>query len=176
MVETPNRIDDGAVTAATEDATAVAATPDVDGETDPLDAHMLASSADVQLEEMLRRLHRHDYLAALVLAESIMLIVPGDGLAKICRKEALVALEPMMSGSLTRGVLPGDLPPSPHAEALLAGANAQASVATLLAVDAERPKVLCTLHELLRLGVVSAARPVTVIERANTLPAPPSKP
>ena len=124
----------------------------------PLDEQMLAASTEVRVDEMLRRLHGRDFLAALALAESLLVTVPGHGLAKVCRKEALAALEPVMSGALTRVERPAAPPLSPSAEALLAAADERATVATLLARGEDRPRLLCALHELMRVGVARAGR------------------
>jgi len=123
----------------------------------PLDEQMLASSTEERVDEMLRRLHARDYLATLALAESLLFTVPGHGLAKVCRREALGALEPVMSGALTRVARPAG-PLSPSAEALLAAADERATVATLLSAGADRPKLLCALHELIRVGVATSRR------------------
>lgn len=139
---------------------------------------ILDKSPEARLDEMLRRLNAHDYLATLLLAELMLLETPDQGLATICRTEATAALAPLLEKPLIKLVY-GDEPPSEPlsvaAEQLLARIDGCTPTAALLGSGADRVRCLHALHDLLRLDLVHAARSVTVLERANTMPAPSSK-
>ena len=112
-------------------------------------------TADQQLDEMLRRLHHGDQLAALILSYVADQTSPGHGLATVCRKDVLVSVRPWMDAPAV--VVPRDnITLSPAARQLL-GQLVDSSI-TIGALIPKEPRqriaTLCALHELVRLDVV----------------------
>jgi len=143
---------------------------------EPLGLEVLGRSLEARLDEMLARLNAHDYLGTLVLAESILLAVSGHGLAVVCRNEALGALAPMLDNPVTRGsIAETDEPLPADAMQLLQRCDGRTKAAMMLPSGLARVRMLRALHDLVRTGLVHIGQPVTVLERANTLPAPSSK-
>ena len=71
---------------------------------EPLTTVSLGAPVDARIDDMLKRLHEHDYLGALTLAESIFVDVPGHGLATICRTECATVLAATLEGTGGRDV------------------------------------------------------------------------
>lgn len=143
----------------------------------PIAESTLRGSIDVQLDEMLHRLHAHDYLAALILAETVAAASPGHGLATVCRKEATLAVKPLMAAPLT--VVSSDGHGlSPEARAFLSVVIASPSTPVGALLPSETQGCITTLralHELLGVGAIRGAPVLAAVERADTIPAPPSK-
>jgi hypothetical protein len=122
---------------------------------EPLDVEVLGRSLESRLDEMLRRLNDRDYLATLVLAESILLAKADHGLAVICRNEALSGLESVMGGALVREADGKEL--NPDTQSLLDHVDGKQSVHALLPGGIKRVRTLRALHDLFRLGLVRTA-------------------
>lgn len=71
---------------------------------EPLTPASLGAPVDARIDDMLKRLHEHDYLGALTLAESILVDVPGHGLATVCRTESAIVLAATLEGAPRRDV------------------------------------------------------------------------
>jgi hypothetical protein len=138
----------------------------------PLPGDVFALSREALVDEMLKRLSAHDYVAALLLAELVALDAPDHALASLCMKEALAALQPLLESPLKLGTTTWQPDVGSREAALLARVDDTTTADALLRSSTERLLTLRALHELLRVGAVHAARSVTVVERANTMPAP----
>ena len=96
------------------------------------------------------------------------------GLAVVCRNEALVALVSLFDnpGTPILGAIAHE-PLAPDARTFLSHCDGRTKVAMLLPAGIARVRTLRALHDLMRMGLVHVGRPVSAIEGAHTLPAPP---
>jgi hypothetical protein len=107
-------------------------------------------SRDRRVEAMLARLNAYDFLAAVALAESILLEDPRHGLALLCRKESMTVMKSFLEGTLavirydTEGL-------SKDAVGILAGAEGSVPSELMPAVGSARVRWFLALHELVRL-------------------------
>jgi hypothetical protein len=115
-----------------------------------LPAEALAWPRERRVETMLARLNAYDFLAAVALAESILLEDPRHGLAMLCRKESMSVLKSFLEGTLA--VIRYDTAElSNDARGLLAGAEGMMPSELLPESGTARVRCFVALHDLVRL-------------------------
>lgn len=160
--EKPNRFEEGDNVSAVVPVTTTSQPPpllELEALFEPLGLEVLGRSLEARLDEMLRRLNEHDFLATLVLAESILLAVQGHGLAVVCRNEALGALAPLLDNPMTRISVPDASEAlTPDTLALLGRCDGRTKAAMMFGSGVARVRALRALHDLIRLGMVRVGR------------------